>query len=264
MSEGEQVGDLALLAWRHGRLSAADRAGIEKRIVADPAAQATLSEWDRQDAALAALYDPVAAESVPDRLRAMMAEARAAEVENAPDWRQRLDGAARVAGAFALLAIGVTLGWTAARIDTPAAPTAAPPAYAALRAHETYAVEVAHPVEVGADQSEHLVKWLSKRLDHPIAAPDFARFGFRLIGGRLLPGDRGAAAVLMYQDDAGHRLTLYVTPQPGDGETAFSFVEDGAAQGFWWVEEGFGYAVVGAVPREVLREIATAAYDQLT
>ncbi|AMY67587.1 putative transmembrane anti-sigma factor [Frigidibacter mobilis] len=137
------------------------------------------------------------------------------------------------------------------------------PMLAALRAHDTFAVEVAHPVEVGADQMEHLTGWLSKRLGQPFAAPDLGAFGFDVIGGRILPAASGTAALWMYENEAGERLTLYAAPQPEGGQTAFRFIEAEATQGFWWVDGSFGYAVVGNIPRAALRGIAIAAHEQL-
>lgn len=263
MTKKAPLGDIALMAWRHGRLSPEDAAGLEARLAADPAAQATLAEWDRQDAALAAVLAPVMAEPVPARMQALLAEARAAEAPAArPRGAPRSGALARIAAALALLALGVAGGWGAAQVTRPMQ-MAEPPMLAALRAHDTFAVEVAHPVEVRADEMEHLTRWLSKRLGEPLAAPDLGAFGFRVIGGRILPAEGGTAALLMYEDDAGQRLTLYAAPQAEGGETAFSFIEAGATQGFWWVDGAFGYAVVGDIPREALRGIAIAAYEQL-
>ena len=57
----------------------------------------------------------------------------------------------------------------------------------AIAAHTIYAAEKLHVVEVGADQKDHLVGWLSKRIGMTLVAPDLAAEGFELVGGRLLP-----------------------------------------------------------------------------
>jgi len=109
----------------------------------------------------------------------------------------------------------------------------------------------------------YLVEDLPKRLGHPIKAPDFAASGFRLMGGRLLPSDTGPAALFMYDDDLGRRVTLYVAPGAKGGETAFRFLESGTTQSFYWVDGDLSCAVTGDIPRDVLRQIAVEAYDQL-
>src|SRR6185312_11907936 len=76
-------------------------------------------------------------------------------------------------------------------------------------AHATYSPEVRHPVEVGADDEQHLVNWLSKRLGVKVRAPKLEEAGMSLVGGRLLPGESGPVALFMYQSQNGRRLTLY-------------------------------------------------------
>lgn len=254
MTGPEPIREEDLIAFRSGDLDSRTRTALAGRIAADPAAQATLAEWDRQDAALAALYGPVAEEPLPEPLRARLAAA----AETPP----RRHPAYALAAALALLAIGATAGWFAARTTRPDA-AAFSLADSALRAHVTYVAEVAHPVEVAADQADHLVQWLSKRLGHAVKAPDFAAEGFRLMGGRLLPGDTTPAALFMYEDDTGRRLTLHVLPEGGAENSAFQFLSSGPTQGFYWHDAGLSYAVIGDLDRNRLRAIALAAHDQL-
>ena len=102
--------------------------------------------------------------------------------------------------AVAVGTVGAGAGWLANEARGPAAVASAPTAgiaQGATAAWRTFVVEVAHPVEVGAAQEGHLLQWLSKRLGRPLSAPNLQPFGYRLIGGRLLPGNaEGAAAQL--------------------------------------------------------------------
>ncbi|MFC2968531.1 anti-sigma factor family protein [Acidimangrovimonas pyrenivorans] len=250
------LSDEELLAYHAGALSEAEQAQVAARLAEDPAAQVRLADWAEQDAALAAAYGPVAEEPVPARLSAVIAGARR-------PGRGAGGAYLRIAAAVALLAIGAGGGWLA---RGPGAPLPGHSlAQAAADAYRTYAVEVVHPVEVRASDADHLTGWISKRLGHPIHAPAFDKLGYRLMGGRVLPGDTGAAALFMYENDAGRRVTLYVAPQGTKGDdTAFRFFSKGQDQGFWWTDGPFGYALVGDIRREDLRRIATAAYDQLT
>jgi anti-sigma factor RsiW len=122
-------------------------------------------------------------------------------------------------------------------------------------------VEVAHPIEVGAAQEAHLLQWLGKRLGRPLAAPDLSRFGYRLMGGRLLPAGSAAAAQLMYDDASGRRLTVYVRAASGT-ETAFRFQQEGDAATFAWIDQGFGFAVTAMASRDELLPIAEAVYHR--
>ena len=73
----------------------------------------------------------------------------------------------------------------------------------------------------------HLVGWLSTRLGAEVRAPQLENLGFLLMGGRLLPGDTGPGAQLMYQDSSGQRLTLYLSRDRQDKGTAFRFAAEG-------------------------------------
>ena len=254
MSDGIPINDEELLRLRHGSSEAQARLAVLARN--DPAIRQKLADWDHQDAAMHALYGPLGEEPIPARHRRILAAAETVSRRMPPL------AYARVAAAIALLAVGAAGGWLAA---LHLGPGAARPELAAeaLRAYSTYVVEVAHPVEVPASDEAHLVTWLSKRLGHAITPPDFAAYGFHLLGGRVVPDSNGTAALMMYEDDLGRRITLYVAPSKNGAETAFRFAASDGAQGFWWVDEGIGCALVGDLPRETLRAIAVAAYDQL-
>ena len=127
-----------------------------------------------------------------------------------------------------------------------------------------YSPEVRHPVEVGADQEAHLVRWLSKRLGTTLKVPHLGGLGYSLVGGRLLPGDRGPVAQFMYQDGKGQRLTLYVRVNPDDSrETAFRFAQERGVGVFYWLDRKLGYALSGEVEKRELLRIATGVYRQL-
>ncbi|HZY15560.1 MAG TPA: anti-sigma factor, partial [Ramlibacter sp.] len=141
-------------------------------------------------------------------------------------------------------------------------------AHQALAAHVVYVPEVRHPVEVDAAQHDHLVKWLSKRLQRDLKVPNLGFAGYELVGGRLLPGDNGARAQFMYQNAGGERVTLYVgavdaVAGKGAGETAFRYTTEGPVSSFYWVDQGFGYALSGKLPRQGLLALAESVYKQL-
>jgi len=135
----------------------------------------------------------------------------------------------------------------------------------AARAHLVYSPEVRHPVEVDAKQQDHLVKWLSKRLDLPLKVPVLTQEGFELLGGRLLPGGEGPVAQFMYQDAAGKRLTLYVTPNKKAQQklTSFQFAKEGNVSVFYWIDEDCGYALSGDIDKGTLAKVAALVYKQL-
>ena len=261
-----------LHAYVDGRLDAAARAAVQARLDADPQAAQAAAAWARQKEALRALHAGVLQEPVPPSL---LHAVRQLDRRNSRlgQW-QRWGGMA----AGLLLAFGV--GWAShgawqqrlEGIGVPGDRARSAPEFArqAVLAHTVYMPEVRHPVEVEAAQQEHLVQWLSKRLNRPLKVPNLDELGYQLVGGRLLPGEKGPRAQFMYQTSGGERITLYVGALDGpagrgpNAETAFRFTgDDGQVAGFYWVDQGFGYALAGKLPRQRLLMLAESVYRQL-
>ena len=242
------VGEKDLHAYVDGTLPEAQRSEVEAFLAERPAVNEQVRAWATQNTALRALYNPVLEEPIPGRLIAALAPRR---------WQH-------YALAASLLFFGVALGWILrGTISTPSS-TLASLAHQAAIAHAVYTPEVRHPVEVGADQEEHLFKWLSKRLGTDLKSPRLSPLGFELVGGRLLSGLQGPVAQFMYQDAKGQRLTLYVSAQKREGnDTAFRFSQEDRISVFYWIDRHYGYALSGEIGRDALLAVANTVYKQL-
>ncbi|MCB1909475.1 MAG: anti-sigma factor [Rhodocyclaceae bacterium] len=253
------ISESDLCAYVDGRLDGERLATVEAGLLLDEAQRARAGDWRAQATALRALFDPVLDEPVPARL--LLAAGGRAERPGRPA------SAWRWAAAVAWLALGAVLGYGVRDYrgaTDPAAVLHAGLARQAAIAHAVYVPEVRHPVEVGADQQAHLTGWLSKRLGTPVTAPLLEADGYRLMGGRLLPSEAGPGAQFMYQDDEGHRLTLYLNHDRDKvDDTAFRYAEVEGIAVFYWVDGGTGYALSAALPRERLLAIAGRVYRQL-
>jgi anti-sigma factor RsiW len=242
-----------------GRLSPSSRAEIEAALLQDPALRADVEALRAQREALRELGLNAAEGAVPIRFLNIVQPRRAS-------WTPWLGGAA--AGAMMVVAGWFGHAWFAAGVGTGGAgQTQARFVRDAVAAHAVYSPEVRHPVEVGAEQSAHLVQWLSKRLGTQLKVPVLQTRGYELVGGRLLPGEDGARAQFMYQDVTGNRITLYLTVLhngSAQNETAFRFEEADSVAAFYWVDGHLGYALTGKLPREALLELARLVYTQLT
>jgi anti-sigma factor RsiW len=244
-----------LQAYVDGRLPEGRRAAVEAHLAQHPEVRERIGLEMRQRGSLRGQLEGRFAEPVPPRLWiANIQAARRATM------MRRLTA---VAAGLLIFVAGAGAGWIAAGHETVASAIAPPAttgvAQNATAAYRTFVVEVAHPVEVASAQEAHLLQWLSRRLGKPLVAPDLTPFGYRLMGGRLLPGNGGAAAQLMYDDASGKRLTLYVRAAAGS-ETAFRFQREGDAATFAWIDQGFGFAVTAPATREELMPIAEAVY----
>ena len=126
-----------------------------------------------------------------------------------------------------------------------------------------YTPEARHPVEVAATDEAHMIAWLSKRLDRHLFAPSLEEYGYTLVGGRLLPGDEASpAAQFMYQNQAGTRLTLYVTRASSD-ESTVRVLRSGERRTLYWVAQRTAYALSGTIPEPKLRAIAVDVCSEL-
>lgn len=248
------IDEAELHAWIDGRLDDSRANAVRAAVEADPELAAMAGVYTKQNREIRALFGAVVDEPLPDRLRARHLARRLTH-------RRWL---IPIAASVAWLALGLAGGWLASNWlgDRELAEASRHVARAAVSAHRVYAVEVVHPVEVFADQREHLVKWLSKRLGHEISTPDLAGLGFQLVGGRLLPTDRGKpAAQFLYEDRAGRRVTVYVSLYRSGKETAFRYQEMDGAGAFVWLEPEMGYAIAGDIPRELLLSVSRKVYD---
>jgi len=256
---GAPIAEADLHAYVDRQLSDERAAEIAAFLQQHPEALERVQAWREQNRLLREWLAPVASEPLPLRLPL------------APPAAQRRWPA--LAAALALAACSAVAGWLvrgeldrrqagAARV---AAATAGEAAFAhrAAIAHTVYAADARRPVEIGADQEQALITWLTKRLGAPVRAPALAQAGYALVGGRLLPGGQGPVAQFMYASPEGRRLTLYVTREAAGGKTAFQFAQEGAVRVFYWVDGSFGYALSGEVERGELMRISTEVYQQL-
>lgn len=250
-------------AYVDGLLSAPRRHEIAAYLTTRPDELQRLNAYRTQNNALRALFNPVLDEAVPRRLTASLA-----------GWRRYLGPCA--AGVIIALAGGAG-GWmlhgmtqTGGVIAQLSSGNSAAPARVSVLAHQAavahavYSPEVRHPVEIGADQEQALVTWLSKRTGAAMHPPKLGKLGYELVGGRLLPGESGPVAQFMYQENSGQRLTLYVsTDQAENSDTGFRFAQEGTINVFYWLDGKFGYALSGSIAKPELARIAGVVYEQL-
>jgi anti-sigma factor RsiW len=267
--------DAELHAFVDGQLEPARLPAVLAHLQTDAEAAARVAQWQRQRLELRRL---ARAQELAPGMAEVPPALTAGVLRHAGRARRRSAGWRAVAAA-GWLAVGLGAGVLGTRLaDRPAgapvtlagrtADAAAPPAFVrdALAAHAVYVPERRHPVEVGADEEAHLVQWLGRRLGVPLKAPALQAQGFRLLGGRLLPGEGTPRAQFMYEDAQGRRLTLYLSlfrDGEGPAETAFRSTRDGTRETFYWVESRLGYALSAELPRAELSALATEVYRQL-
>lgn len=252
-----------------GRLPAEQAAALRETLC--PAALDMLADWQRQHDQLRQLHAAQQHEPMPAALR-NVAEHLQARQRRYHHWGRRGSMAAAL-----LLAFGLGWGTHDQWHGNPVAPLGNPPDSLASSAPRAFAQQAAiayavfqpekrHPVEVPAAEQDHLVRWLSNRLGRSLTVPVLEAQGFELVGGRLLPGATAPRGQFMYEAPSGQRITLYlgaVSQQEHATETAFEFHAEAGVASFYWIDQGFGYALSGNLPRQRLLALATAVHAQL-
>lgn len=251
------VTDDELHALVDGQLEASRLAQVLAWLRTHPEDAHRVAQWQTQRLQLRHLHRSLAVGAAPASMSKAVLRA-----SSRSGWRRQAVAAVLLLG---LGAVGGRL-WPAQHAGTLAA---AEPRFVrdAVIAHAVYVPEVRHPVEVTAADEGHLVQWLTRRLGAPVKAPVLLTAGFRLLGGRLLPGAETPRAQFMYEDAQGRRLTLYVTVFEVGGspeETAFRSVREGNVESFYWIEGRLGYALSGDMPSSEMMALARAVYQQLT
>jgi len=244
------IGEDDLQAYQDRRLPPERVPMVEAYLAAHPDVAQRFRKYAEQEAQLAAALTSKLEEPIPSRLRITAVAARRR--------RRLVTLLGRVAAALLLVAAGAAGEWYVGFRSRPE-PLGAATANAVAAFH-TFTVEVRHPVEVCAEDGPNLAQWLSSRLDRPVEPPDLSREGFRLMGGRLLPTAGVPAAQLMYDDDHGTRLTVYVQPMGIDGEE-FRLTRQGDVRTVYWAERQLALAVTGRASDAVLMAVARRVHD---
>jgi anti-sigma factor RsiW len=244
-----------LHAYADNELDSGERARIEELLADDAEARAEVDSWGAQKQAMKIEYDDVLAEPVPAKLQAALNRPAPPQVSTS-SWRS-----SAIAATLAALVIGGLAGWYAG-LQNAGSPQISI-ADRALVAHEVYAAESRHPVEVMANERQHLQTWLGKRIGSAFQTPDLAVAGFSLLGGRLLAAEDRPAGQLMYEDGNKKRITIFMTSNPSHTEKPLEIASRGKLVACYWFNEKIGFAVAGEITREEAENIAKLVYDQM-
>jgi anti-sigma factor RsiW len=259
----EPVRDDDLHAYVDGRLDVERRRVVEAYLAADRDAAARVADWAEQNQRLAALFDPVLDEPIPERITAAIA--RGAARPSGGGWSVG-DWALRAAASIAILAVGAALGFGAARYS--GGGETAPTLQATLpaEAHNAYRVYVSerrHAVEVPAAEVDHLTNWLSNKMKTKVRPPDLMPLGWKLVGGRLLPSREGPACLFVYDDSKGRRVMVYLVSNANNEGTTIQFRDQNGVRSLYWLEGPLGYALTGNLERDELMPIANVVKEKM-
>ncbi len=244
-----------LNAYVDGMLDAEREVELVAYLNQHPEVAQRVEGYQRNDAALRAVFEPIAEEPVPLELSVARLMGRRRRPGLQP-WQAAAD-------AVLLLCVGGAGGW-GLRGMTPQTPEGmAALAQEAADSYQVFAPDHIHPVEFRAADRSQLVDWASRKLRHTVAIPDLSGSGYRFMGGRMIATSHGGAVLLMYDDDRGTRLVMVSRPMAVEGRTHMSQHKIDAVEGFSWADNGIGYSLVGPVAPEVLHPLANEMRRQI-
>lgn len=254
MSAARTIGAIEVNALADGEL-VGEAADEVRQAMADDDALKHLAIWrDALSERLHSAYDGILDAPIPSRTAAALRR---------PGHIQLPHAASRIAAAAAIAVVAAGLGYVAGFELLGAEHPVAGFAELALGAHKIYASEVLHPVEVSGADSEQLHKWLGKRLGVDLPVPDIKETGFTLVGGRLLAEGQHPAALLMYEDASGQRVTLYIEKSSPDGSTALRHASNSGFGTYYWIDSPLACAVSGNLADSELKTVAERIYKAL-
>jgi anti-sigma factor RsiW len=239
-----------------GELPEDERAAYQMWLEANPDMKARSLRYAADNAALRNLFAGVLEEPVPARLEAVVNGEGPRRKQATPWWRMAAAASLLIAGGLGGYLAGMSgLGMGGDSDDRMA--------QLAIAAHQTFASDKNRPVEVDGSDQAYLTGWLSKRTGLTLVAPDLSKDGFTLLGGRLVPADGATAALMLYADADGNRISVYVVAEGTERSKGTFTLASGGPEAVYWQDEGYGCAIVGTLPPEQMGTVARNAYKQL-
>ncbi|MDH0649877.1 anti-sigma factor, partial [Pseudomonas sp. GD03867] len=115
----------------------------------------------------------------------------------------------------------------------------------AVQAHRLFAE--ATSLDIQASDPARLQAWLGRHFNRVGQLPDLASYGFQPVGARLLSNEAGPAALLVFQDRQGQRISLFLR-SPGEHFERMPTGQrtDGQLQARYWSHGDYNFALVSA------------------
>lgn len=263
-----------LQAFVDDQLTQQDHILVEKWLETHPDDMALAGEWKAQKLAIQQAFGQVSdATEMDKKLLESISQHAEGPIHKSPTSTRILPA---VAAAIAIFSLGGVFGmWLAnqSAINSPGseysqhgnqqlASTSDLPLFDKAKVnHVIYTAEQRHKVEVGADEKEHLGRWLGSRLNKPdsLPIPDLTTLGFDLVGGRLVPYEGKPSALLMYGSASGTQLTILVGQLPKNSQqlaTTPQFEKEGKLGTLAWRTGTLGYAISAPMDQVDLERVA--------
>ncbi len=245
----QHVGDEDLHAFVDGRLDDGRRLRVAHYLAANPDQQQRVRDWTEQGEGLRRALranEGVERDLILARLAGVRARRSAAFGKT---W-----WATMAASVVLALCLGGLGGWVARGNRNPT--EIARLGIEAATAYHVFANDTDRPIEISSDNRADLVAWMTQKLGRRVTVPNLAPMGYHLMGGRVLTAMYGPAAMLLYQNNDGDRMTVYLQPMRIGLPEPMRPVRTQAVDGYAWIDRQIGYTVMSDGNREQLHKVA--------
>ncbi|MCW6510126.1 anti-sigma factor family protein [Lichenifustis flavocetrariae] len=283
--------DVDLHAFVDDQVNPERRAMIASYLKTAPDEAARVESWRRQNEAIRTVFGSAASEPVPLWLTIGQVASGRERASTRPDHasdskssalRQRISSPHRqdwskgwTACACVVLAFGTGLAvpyaapqWAhAVERFLPVSPRVEQLHRLSTRTAEaqtTYGTDPDHPVEILDAPAGSLATWLKRHVGFSVRVPDLKRAGWTLRGGRVVPDDAGRAALMVYENAVGDRLSLRIgrINNPAPFDTSYE-VTPGPT--LVWMDGPLGFGIAsskeGSWLADNARDLYRAVYD---
>ncbi|MDR9751320.1 anti-sigma factor [Pseudomonas sp. SZMC_28357] len=161
--------------------------------------------------------------------------------------RQRLKRQSRrhLATAAALVlavSVGGLSGWQARDMTMASAQL---PMTDAMQAYRLFAQQGVLPADYKVNADGDMQHWLDRYFTQAHRLPNLSAVGFNPVSGRLLSTEQGPAAMVVYENQTGQKISFYVRPPgPENNLLPRGSRSDGELQAEYWSGGGYNYAMV--------------------
>ena len=140
------------------------------------------------------------------------------------------------------VSVGGLGGWQARQMTLASAPL---PMTDAMQAYRLIAQQGILPADYKVSDDGDMQGWLDRYFRQAQRLPNLTAAGYTPISGRLLSTEQGPAAMVVYEDQSGHKVSFYVRP-PGPKNFLLprGSRSDGELQAEYWSGAGYNYAMV--------------------
>ncbi|AJO79524.1 anti-sigma factor [Pseudomonas sp. MRSN 12121] len=234
-----------LHAYVDHQLNESDRRLLETYLSSHPQLAAQVQAWQQDAQQLraalgGALRQPANPELDPALIRQRLK-------------RQSRRQLASVALLLLALGLGGLSGWQAREMTLAGSQL---PMTDALQAYRLFAEQGILPADLEVQGNAAMQAWLDRYFERAERLPDLRDAGFQAVSGRLLSTDQGPAAMVLYADRNGHKISFYIRP-PGPKNYLLprGSRSDGELQARYWSDSGYNYAMVGPASSPVAQRL---------